>query len=295
MNERGSEKKLKRGLHDLSPLFQSSETPVTEKPSLSPVLFDVQFLAVCVPDHEGDAFLANAYVASQIVRRTNLFASLISITPGMNTFLSKTPEPFPALELLDSRISRLGLSHQELWSFTKKGAIETGSPSSGGEAHGSLVFLEFESTQFRSLARIALLLDRLVLFVQPRVENLREAYRLMKIFWNLNREIEFFLLFREREPEPEREEFMFERISLITSRFLGVSLGWLGGLAFPEANGRRRDFVSEGLQFHAESLLGTEGLKRPLSPEKSRFWNGILPIFQSRFHQEPILHPKYGQ
>ena len=122
--DKGAEKKLKRGLQDISPLFQSlppaALEPSPSRPSTVP--FNVQFLSVCVPDREGDAFLANTYIASQIAKQSNLSASLISIAPGMNAVPPGAPDPFPALELLDSRISRLRLSHQELWTFTQNGS-----------------------------------------------------------------------------------------------------------------------------------------------------------------------------
>jgi len=287
--DKGAEKKLKRGLHDLSPLFGSVPS-VSLEPStahLRPIPFDVQFLTVCIPDHEGDAFLANAYFASQMVKRSSLSASLISIAPGMNTLPAKTSDPFSALEHLDSRISRLRLSHQELWSFTQNGSSKESRPdlavSTHKETDGVLVFLDFEPSQFRSLSRISLLLDRVIFFLQPEVESLREAYRLMKVFWHLNREIDFFLLFREEGFEPAREEYLFEQFSLITSRFLSLSSRWLGYLAFPERKGSGTG-EEEGLRFQAEVILNAEELHRPLSPEKNRFWQGLREIFQGRLH-----------
>lgn len=286
-------KKLKRGLQDLSPLFQTAALPDAGKPiSFVPRPFEVQFLTVCIPDHEGDAFLVNAYVASQIVRRTNLFASLISIAPGMNALPPQPNGAFPHLELLNSRISRTGLSHQELWNLTQNGSAENSFyPESKLNDKGDLfIFLEFEPAHFRSLARIASLLDRLVLFIPPEVEGLRETYRLCKIFSGLNRDIEFFLLFQERNSPAAREAFLFERFSLITSRFLGTSPRWLGDLSFPEKNPVPGKISEEGFRFNVEPLLSADGLKRPLTPEKNRFWHHYQEILHHRVHDE--LTPK---
>lgn len=266
------ERKLKRGLQDLSPLFQapvSSVAPTIVSPSSS---FDVQFVTVCMPEHVGDAFLANAYLASQLVRRTALHASLVSIAPGFNTFQPQSKDPFPSLEFLDPRISRLVLSHQELWGLSRDGPMENESkvfPASPEEAPSCLVFLEFEPSEFQSLARIALLLDRVVLFVEPRVENLREAYRFIKVLWNHNPEIEFFLLFRGRSSVPQAESFLFERFSLITSRFLGLYCGWLGDLSMEPEDSTRCNL---------EPLLSGENLRRPLSPEKNRLWHELRRV-----------------
>lgn len=287
--DKGMERKLKRGLEDLSPLFQYPPPQATQVISPLPVLFDVQFVTVCVPDHEGDAFLANAYLASQVVRQTSLFASLVSLIPGFNSFPAQSSDSFPSLELLDSRISRLRLSHQELWTFTQNGRPKNALPISPSRLEDStpfLIFLEFEPAQFRSLARVALLLDRVILFVQPQAESLREAYRLMKVFWNLNHEIEFLLLFRGRVLSLPREEFLFERFSLITSRFLGISPGWLGNLAFPEKNDSSRVVSEESSGFNPESLLSAEGLRRPLAPEKVRFWDELERILRARLSYE---------
>jgi len=288
----GPEKRLKRGLHDLSPLFHlPPPAPSQAMPSPRSGSFEVQFLAVCVPDHEGDAFLANAYVASRIVRQAGVSASLLTIVPGIQPLSSKSIEPFPALEFLDSRISRLSLSHQELWSLTRGDMAVQVLPTPPHGESGFLIFLEFEPTQFRSLARIAPLLDRMVLFVQPEVEGLREAYRLIKTLWNLNPEIEFFLLFRGKESTEAQEGFLFERFSLIPSRFLGISVGWLGVLSFPGRNHGSRNYLEEGLEFNPRPLLATEGLKRPLAPEKNRFWNALHKILERRLQTEGALRP----
>ena len=280
-------KRLRRGLEDLSPLFQPAGQPVSEShppPLSSP--FDVQFVSVCVPEHEGDAFFANAFLASQMIHRTHLLASLVSVVPGMNAAPVKTRDGFPALELLDSRISRLSLSHQELWSFTKQSSahLEPLHPEPNGLAP-FLIFLEFEPSQFRSLAHIALLLDRVILFLQPEVESLREGYRVMKILWNLNRDIEFLLLFRSGEDLRGKSGFFFERFSLITSRFLGISPGWLGDLAFPGKKQAAAE-ADETLRFNPEPLLTAEGLKRPLSPEKQRCWKALREILARRYQHE---------
>lgn len=288
------EKRLKRGLEDLSPLFQSPVPEIPEKITL-PSLFDVQFVSVSVPDHEGDALIANAALASHLVRQTHLQASLISIAPGADFFSRESLESPPSLELLDSRISRFHLSHQQLWSLTQKGPNENSVPSltrSEQEKKGRFIFLEFEPSRFQTLSRIALLLDRVILSPEPRVESLQETYRLMKILWNLNREIEFFLLFRGADTSESHEEFLFERFSLATSRFLGTTVGWLGSFTFSPR---------EDLRFHPEPLLALEGLTRPLAPEKSRLWHALQEKFPRKFFQEltespleevsPFTHP----
>ncbi|MBI4115906.1 MAG: hypothetical protein HY447_04955 [Candidatus Omnitrophica bacterium] len=290
IEDKRPDRKLKRGLEDISPLFKSiphSNSPVIHPPSVSyqENLYDVQFLTVCVPDHEGDAFLANAYLASQIVRHANFYASLVSIVPGFNTRpSSRSLEALPSLELLDPHISRLVLSHQELWNFTQNGSQafhreDLNTPPTNQNPF--LLFLEFEPTHFRSLARIALLLDRVVLFVQPLVESLKEAYRMIKIFSSHNREIEFTLLFRGRAASKSLEEFLFEQFSLITSRFLGISAVWLGNLDFPDKKSTYEQQMGIA-EYDLAPVLAAEGLKRPLSPEKSHLWAELRKIVEKQ-------------
>ncbi len=294
MNE-PHEKRLRRGLEDLSPLFQRSSSQAVIDPPSVEVSFDVQFLTVCIPENEGDAFLANAYLASQMVRRAPLVSSLVSIAPGFNAApaSSNGNGRLPSFEVLDTRISRFSLSHQELWGLTQNGKPASNSgtePGAGKEpalASPCLVFLDFEPQQFHSLSRIALLLDRVVLFVQPEVESLREAYRLVKMFSSHNREIEFLLLFRGKGLSRDAEEFLFERFSLITSRFLGIFPGWMGELPFPERGGRAPLSSDEGFGFHPEPLVGAQGLRRPLSPEKFRFWERLQKVLRPQFPNEP--------
>lgn len=285
----GSEKKLKRGLHDLSPLFQGSQAVSVSETTVPAVLhpaFGVEFIAVCVPERSGDSYLANAYVASQLALRAEIRIPLVSILPGFNTLPAKRGEAFPSIELLSSQIFRLRLSHQELWSMSQNGTTRNGlhtKTASTLEKGSYAVFFDFEPTQFRSLARIALLLDRLILFVEPQAESLQEAYRLLKVFWNYNREIEFLLLFRGQSVGHGLDEFLFERFSLIASRFLGVSMGWLGDLN-DTGKGIER-YLSDGSaasRFNPEPLMMGEGLSRPLSPEKNRFWQGLQKILERR-------------
>lgn len=292
---KGSEKKLKRGLEDLSPLFrsqpESAMTAVPTAPATMETPFEVEFLAVCTPDQEGDAFLANAYVASQVLSQSPLRASLVSIAPGFNALPARSPASFPSFELLNLNLSRISVSHQELWSFmsrTSSGRQDRSSSTSSLGSPSTLVFLEFEPAQFHSLARIALLLDRIILFVQPQAESLREAYRLIKVFWHLNREIEFSLLFRALGSSGREEEFLFERFSLIASRFLGISTGWLGNLSFPGNKNLSSQGEEKSLGFNPEPLLTCEGLRRPLAPEKNRFWNVLGKILERRIsHESP--------
>jgi hypothetical protein len=189
---------------------------------------------------------------------------------------------------LESRISRIRLSHQELWSLIDRRPNPAISLSSKEDGDSRLVLIEFEPGQFRSLARISLLLDRIILFIEPEVESLREAYRLMKIFWGLNREIEFMLLFRTRLTEEKKEVLLFERFSLITSRFLGISPGWLGELALPERNDAFENAPEASSNFNFRTLLSSEGLHRPLSPEKIRFWEELQKMSSSYFSAEGV-------
>jgi len=126
-------------------------------------------------------------------------------------------------------------------------------------------------------------LDRVILFTEAGVESLREAYRLTKILWNLNRDIEFFLLFRGTESPEDKKEFLFERFSLAASRFLGITTGWLGSLDLP-----RKDSCG----FNPEPILEVEGLKRPPSPEKIRFWNALQRRFQGSLFPPPATPPR---
>ena len=288
----GNLKKLIRGLEDLSPLFQSVRPPAPAETVSAPPLprpsFGIQFTTVCCPDHEGDSFLANAYLASELARQATLFASIVSIAPGYNTHRSKFENQFPSLELLNPRISRLVLSHQMLWNLTQgNGALrplEKFSEAAPKET-SHLVLLDFEPSHFRSLARISLLIDRMIFFVQPTGDGLREAYRMMKVFWNLNRQMDFFLLFRGRTAPSRLQGFFFERFSLITSRFLGFSPAWLGSLAFPEKKASAWPISEASQEFHAVPLLSGEGLHRPLSPEKIRFWNWFTEMFKNRYSE----------
>ena len=71
-------KKLRRGLHDLSPLFHSAGPPVFERPFLPTTPLDVQFLSVFVPEHEGDAFLVkDFYEFSEVGKRPRQSVDLV--------------------------------------------------------------------------------------------------------------------------------------------------------------------------------------------------------------------------
>jgi len=234
-----NQKKLKRGLKDISPLFQgaSKKTPQVAKPvDATPVIelanepLGTQCLAVFSPEILGDSLLLSTFLASKLAT----FQRPCSIL-SLNTMAARKQfgnEHSVQSESYGKHIRRLSLSWDEFESLNDQPVSRVTQPE---KSH--LLFVEFEHSQLPYVEKVIPILDKWIVLVKPSLESISEAYKMMKAAIPLNRHLEFYMLFSGSSRDP-RCEMLFERFSELCARRLGIDLMWLGCLDFSQGSGK---------------------------------------------------------
>ena len=236
MNLPNEERKLKRGLKDISPLF-GQEREVREvfvegdKPPF-------QILSVFSPTLSGDSLFLNTYLASQLASRGKP-CSILSIHSKYPERVKEREENGGSAvarqptvqESLGAHLRRHTLSWETLEQVCAR-PIER-RPSNQFPAQ--TLFLDLEYSQASHFEKVIPLLDKWILYLQPSLESLGEAYKMMKAASVLNVHLEYFLLYAGK-PSDKKGDCLYERFSEIVARRLGILLNWLGALHLPRGS-----------------------------------------------------------
>ncbi len=195
------ERRLKRGLKDISPLFQSEAAgPVqTLEPSL-------EIVSVFSPDRPHDPLFFNRYLASQLTGAGQP-CSILSIRSKPAADASVRSVTWEEFREICRRPLHRSLSDQ----FNRA------------------IFLDFDYARESYVEKIMPLLNKWVVVLELSMESLNEAYKMMKGIAPLNRHLQLFVLFAGEAPM-NRAELLFERFSEMVSRRLGLDLVWLGSV-----------------------------------------------------------------
>lgn len=216
-------KHLKRGLKDISPLFQSSapKEPPRLTATTAPGL-PLQSLSVICPESPSESLFFNACLASKMQSQA-YDCALISVA-------DKSSKQKPS-------------SFKNNYSSVKRFQISLGqfeeichSKSRSAENFGSSVFFfDFDYANPILLEKMLPILDKWVLLIKPGQESMMEGYKFIKASIPLNSSLEYFII-ANGMPSDHSSQF-FERFSEMVSRRLGVTLHWLGHFdpRFPSA------------------------------------------------------------
>ncbi len=225
--------RLHRGLRDISPLFVEKRVPAipvetdTEQ-NIPMVVENAEPVLATVMDPEipGDRLFLNTFFASALED-----ASVITMveTPeaGENNKercrLQDRPQGRQVPHFFFPRENLLDRPPLKPW------------PDS---APAPVLFLDFEYEDFTENARIWHALDKVVLVCRPGFDSLRAAYAMIKQVTALNHRLEFYLVYEGRT-EDGRGALLFEKLSDMVSRYLGIHLIWLGFIP-PPGDWKRR-------------------------------------------------------
>lgn len=254
------ERKLKRGLKDLSPLFQK-RAPVPKplvEASAEPVGVaggnQVEVLSVFSPDFSEESFFWNTYLAAQLACERSP-ASIFSILSRFSVHRrdNRSIERRIKKEVLGPYLERFSLSMAQ---FDRIITHFRALPKTDG--HGPhFIFLDFEYYHIPYLEKIIPVMDKWILVLPPTFEGLSEGYKMMKAVYGLNSRLEFFLIF-QGYLSSKKAGYLFERFSQLAARQLGVALHWLG-CAQLAGTGKRRcvPLSLEPLFFESRSRIPT--------------------------------------
>jgi len=300
-------KKLKRGLGDISPLFQSGvwresfqDNPVnslceksfSDSQCVAPVRestgkfqcgqdalalhralrLRTPHLEICVlsaisPTTPGDSLFLNTFLASQML--------LLRKPCSVLTLFEESSPPGVSLGNRDVPENKVAetekLRHPSLSgeNFLKVCEGDSRGPNQALlEDQGLTFFINFEAMDSPLLHRAITMIDKMVFFLRPNLEGVTETYRLIKWCHSFNRSLEYFLLF-EQHVGREREGAIFEHFSALTTKHLGFPLMWLGSLNLADAG---RNWQADLAVHH----LCFSSVHPVIAPEKFALANFVL-------------------
>lgn len=220
-------RRLKRGLKDLSPLFESEKGDrllFESKSNLSPFSSpSFQVLSVFSPDLSGDSLFLNSFFASRLARKEQPCTILSIQSRYTQARASWAPES------LGPYLKRRVL----FWDEFEKICRRPLSLSTDEEPLSQILFLDLELLHAPHAEKAVTLLDTWIIFIRPTLESMAESFKMIKAASSLNPKLEFFLLF-EGSPSDPRGPYLYERFSEMVSRRLRAPLAWLGCLHLPK-------------------------------------------------------------
>lgn len=256
------EKKLKRGLKDISPLFFEKGMPFSKAAPVVPVENDpscTSILSVFSPDIVGDSLFLNSYVASHLASSARP-CTVLSLESGYHAS--------PVSQLAPASLSNLTMT--AMGPYLRRAVLpwsdfidicERPQKRIFGEPFArQMLFLDFEWQQVPHFEKIIPILQKWIILSQPNTDSLSQAYKMMKAAAQLNRHMRYFLLF-EGEPMAGRGNFLFERFSQIVAKHLQIDLVWLGYLSLTSEKDERFWIhnLLERLQGHESDKIDNPG------------------------------------
>jgi len=228
-----SPKKLKRGLQDISPLFQehSEKTVQTCEASGLAVRGNYCMSVVSMASAEDSLFL-NGYLANRLVHEQNECA-VISMKEGDETLISEPPVP---RELMPHKvvagqpkrnlpIHYFNMTYGDFVRVSEDAERET----LFEREKNRVIFFHLQPDDAPAVEKVVPFLDRWIFHVTPRFESFSRAYKLIKASLSRNPYLDYCILY-DGAPEDVRGEYLFEKLYDMTVRRLGISLVWLGAL-----------------------------------------------------------------
>jgi hypothetical protein len=207
---------LKRGLKDISPLFQTSLPQERLSVTASSVSgMPLQFLSVLCPEAPADSLFFNACLASKM---QSMAYECAMISVADKNLKPKTPF---SLHADYSPIKRFQLS---LHQFDQVSHSKSRSAENFGS---SVIFFDFNYENPICLERVLPILDKWIFLIKPSQESMMEGYKFIKASLPLNSNLEYFMIAHGVESEKASSRF-YEKFSDMVSRRLGITLHWLG-------------------------------------------------------------------
>lgn len=275
-------KKLKRGLKDLSPLFQAAQT--VQKQVLAPA-YEPE-TATPPPDWAHDYSLVTCsifypHASGAAARRLNAhFRTRLSTESRTCSVISirtdrEHADAGPAQTEAGAEGART--RHFTLsWEQFVSACARPLNPKGGGFASGSDVLLfDFSYPAVPDAEKILPLVDKWVLITMPTLDSVTESYRLIKESRRCRADSDYYMVFDSAEGYRHGEE-LYDKLSVMVEKKLGVQLNWMGSLDAPSAS------VPFGGTFDPQYLF-IDSMARTLTPEKcsmaqwARTFSGLQP------------------
>lgn len=213
------ERKLKRGLKDISTLFAGEETrPAVDVPvqRVFPPEPSIQMISLVHPAMRSHA---------------PLYEWMAEKTAGSGYSISLVSVGGKGSTLPDLSSPRFHHRRMDLSEFEKN--CSRGLSPLNAPQEASLVFLDFSWKYPGAYEKTVSLLDKIVFWANADLEVLSEVYKRIKWTSSVNSRLEFLLAYDGSDEK--KGSLLYEKMSDMISRRLGLDLTWLGCL--PAAGG----------------------------------------------------------
>lgn len=241
-------RRLKRGLKDISPLFAQTK-PVS--PSVSAAdnsCAETQTVAILNPEFLGDTPALTSWFASEVKSLGSDVTILSLNAQGSETARGSSPE---------RSVRHLNLNLDQFEGVCRS------LPQAFEKVENGILMFDIDWANIIHFEKAIPILDKLILVMNPTLESITEGYKWIKTSISLNQHLDHYLILSGGEG---KAAVLFERLSEITARRLGIILNSLGSL---DINGK----------FHKAELMMTQLLVKPISDsfEKRAFANYLGP------------------
>ncbi len=226
-------RKLKRGLKDVSPLFEGE--PSAASPAPAPVStpgrpavfnfpgFGSDLLQVMSIFHPLKAHAAGSLCEALALKAQSLgkACTVITVDPlssGVQTQRQCVKHLSLSASDFDAAFSKADCL--KLWASEKS----------------SVLLLDYAGTYPLQMPAALSVLDKWIFWSDSKMENLADIYRMMKAGTSWNQKMEYFFMYDGPAGDAAGSR-LYERLSEMVSRRLGASLYWLGSCPSSQAAG----------------------------------------------------------
>lgn len=205
---------LKRGLKDISDLFQAPE----EQERTTAVVLEQQLMTLAVynPEKSDSTRALNRLLAQTLVKKA-MPCSMISLYQD----LSEIPVPHNQYTLPNE----IAMSWSEFNELCCRPLARN--EDKRNLQHAVLFDSRFDQTfQFPVLIPV---LDKWIFLVRPEVEFLMDVYKMIKGTYQLNNHMQYYLMF-DGDWKAGLSEALYEQFSAMVLKNFRINLTWLGHL-----------------------------------------------------------------
>ncbi len=237
--------KSNRDLREVVNVFLSKAQPSgiasQERPNKVTKRVEPQIISFCAPFDEDETFCLNVYFPSLL---SAYFKQRFLVTGFPDTHEQDLVKSYFYLPLLnpasDSPYAKQMLTldyHWIFWTdkkqfFDGRSAEDPIDPDKKYFTDSSLIVVDLMRSKIQSIEHMIRILDQLVLVIKPDIEDLKNAYKIIKTCHYINRQIEISILFNADLSESKVEN-IFSKFTEIVSQFLVIPINCLGALSLP--------------------------------------------------------------
>lgn len=214
------DKKLKRGLKDVSALFQETERTVAGTRHASPLPRLSKILPLVTEQQKIGLWTSQPL---ERPRAFDIFSGLLQkegVSSARIKIRSETPGNRLQTAADSSALKSCTMTLEQFEIICHNGfkAVE--------ELEENILWVDFDSECPWQAQRVMAMLHKWILMVKPDLESLSEAYRMIKKSHQVYKRADYYMI--SEIEDSSRAGLLYEKFSAMVSKHLGLPLSWLG-------------------------------------------------------------------